>query len=319
MASTQTIQRDGRTWSVDSNGINNLKRRYSIVLATNNLGANGEIESLDTYGIPAIGSAHPTYKGLVVQSYDVEEGEESEKKVLHITVNYGLNSDGTSDNPDDDEQEAIEEWGWDSATAQKEVTTNLMDSAQESQASGVVLNSAGDPFESLPTVDYPSPVFTKVVKTTTRKDWMSINCKTNKNSITIGSMSCAPKTLLASIGESRIIGDNTSWKYRYTINLHYQSNMQMFGSGTSPIEYGWDIALIDCGMRQKNSKGELEVIMRVDGESKMPTAVTSPELLNGAGKAVERKQGETVKPYVIRVQAYETATYPNEIYSEPTA
>lgn len=58
---SRTVMKDGRTWSVDSTGINSLKRKYTIILDTNNLGPNGEIEALTAYGIPAIGSAHPMY------------------------------------------------------------------------------------------------------------------------------------------------------------------------------------------------------------------------------------------------------------------
>ena len=313
-----TIQRDGRTWSIDSNGINNLKRRYVIELSTNNLGANGEFANLEAYGIPAVGTAHPSYDYLKVQSYDVEEGEEAEKKLIKVTVNYGLDSSQTEPGQTGDEE--VEEWGWQAGVTSRDVVTNLF-TDQFASRNGQVLNSAGDPFDSVPTADYPSPVFQKVLKTKSRKDWLGLNCKINKNDVTIGSMKCAQKTLLASISEQRIFGDAT-WKYRYTISLQYRSNMSNFGAGTKPIEFGWDIGIVDSGMRQLDKDRKPQVIMQIDQESKMPTAITQPELLDGSGHAVKRVAGEAgapqqVKPYIIRVQAYETETFPAEIYSEP--
>lgn len=81
-----TKQRDGRTWRVDSEGISELKRKYTIVLDANNLSENGESESFT--GVPAIGSHHPNYTDLTVNSYDVSEGQSSEKKLINVTVNY---------------------------------------------------------------------------------------------------------------------------------------------------------------------------------------------------------------------------------------
>lgn len=82
----RTIQRDGRTWKVDDEGITELKRKYTIVLDANNLSEDGESASFT--GVPAIGSHHPIHTDLTVSSYDVSEGQSSEKKLINVTVNY---------------------------------------------------------------------------------------------------------------------------------------------------------------------------------------------------------------------------------------
>lgn len=308
-----TIQRDGRTWSVNGDGINSLKRRYTIVLDSNNLSANGEIANLSAYGIPAIGSHHPSYEYLVVRSYDVEEGEGSEKKLLKIDVNYS----NTSSEPEEGEglsAFAVEQFGWESGVNQKDVTINLFDGQNKD---GALLNSAGDPFDTVPQCDFPAPIFTKVVKTKILKsDWMQYNCKINTNTVEAAGMSCAPKTLIASVSVQRLF-DDPVWKYRYTIQLRYKSNMSMLGAGTTPIEFGWDIPVVDAGMRELKD-GKPQVIMSIDQESKLPCAVTSPELLDGSGTKAERDAGTNrAKPYVIRVQVYEDETFPSDFYSEP--
>jgi hypothetical protein len=62
------------------------------------------------------------------------------------------------------------------------------------------------------------------------------------------------------VSEQRIFGDH-DWNYRYTIQLKYKSNYAKSGGGTNPIEYGWDIPIIDCGMRELDSDGKLQIIM----------------------------------------------------------
>lgn len=289
----KTILRDGRTWNVDSSGINTLRRKYTLILDSNNLSANGEIQDFSIYGIPAIGSVHPVYSDLSVQSYDVEEGTESEKKLVNVTANY---SNKISQDEESGEgisaTSYVEQWGWDGATDQKELQTNLL-TAQYASEGGQILNSAGDPFDSAIVCDFPAPVFTKVMKTTARRDWLQYNCKLNQNTCEIGSMSCAAKTLIASVSEERIFGEK-KWKYRYVIKLQYKSNFANYGSGTTPIEYGWDIPVVDAGIRELNKDGKPVVITKIDQESKMPTAVTTPELLDGSGHKVDRTSGRQV-------------------------
>lgn len=306
----RTFLKDGRKWNVNVNGINNLTKTYVIQLDTNNLGENAEIENFQLYGIPPIGSQHPLYSYLIVDSYSIEEGEASEKKLIKVTVNYVIDDTVISGGSLDDD-EAVEQWGWDVGVEQKEVIYNLWD-----QKEGPLLNSAGDVFDNVPVCDFPAPIFTKIIKTKDRKNWLDLNCTLNKNSISIGSMSCPQKSLLASISEQRIFGDS-NWKYRYTIQLRYKTNLSNLGAGTNPIDFGWDIPVIDCGMREKGIDGKLKTIMQVDQETGKPCAVTSAELLDGDGKAVSRAEGNTPNPYIIRVQAYKTETFPSAFYSEP--
>ena len=129
-------------------------------------------------------------------------------------------------------------------------------------------------------------------------------------------MQCPQKTLLASVSEQRIL-DDSEWKYRYTIQLRYKTNFSNLGFGTNPIEFGWDIPVVDCGMREKGTDGKLKTIMQIDEETGKPCAVTSAELLDGEGKAIKRGEGVSPNPYVIRVQAYEMTSFPSDIYSEP--
>lgn len=312
----KTIQRDGRTWKVDKDGITELKRKYTLALSSDYFPADGELTSFT--GVPAIGSAHPNFNSLSVLSYDVSEGQNSEKKLINVTVNYGIDSESEQEEQlSGGDTGIVEEWGWEAGTESREVTNNLFDG--QSNFEGTLLNSAGDPFANVPTCEAPAPVFIKVIKTKNRQDWLQYNCKINKNSINIGSMNCPAKTLLAVISEKRIFGDE-DYKYRYTINLKYKSNMSMYGAGTTAIQFGWDIPVVDAGMREldSNDGNKPKVIMATDSETNQPCAVTSAELLDGLGHKAERDvQTGKAKPYIIRVQAYEDEQFPSQLYSEP--
>ncbi len=87
----KTILRDGRTWKVDKDGITELKRKYTLALSSDYFPADGELSTFT--GVPKIGSHHPSFSDLSVLSYDVSEGQSSEKKLINITVNYGLDGD----------------------------------------------------------------------------------------------------------------------------------------------------------------------------------------------------------------------------------
>lgn len=303
------IQRDGRRWSVDSTGITSLRRPYRIVLDANNLAANGE--SITFADVPAIGSAHPSHAGLFVQSYDIEEGRDHEKKILDVVVNYGQRTIETIGEGTGAVSSQVEQWGWGGGEDERELTTAADGTA--------VLNSAGDVFDSVPTVKSLAPVFTKVIKFKTRQSgWASHRCKVNASAVTIGGVECAAKTLFCMASETRVFGDG-EWKYRYTIELRFRTNKVKIAQGETATEIGWDVAIADAGMREKGSDGKLSLIRVPDTETGKPCNVTTPELLDGSGKRIARdSSGTAPTPYNFRFQAYETTTFPAWFYSEPT-
>ena len=301
--SSITKRKDGRKYKVDFGGINSLRRKYQIVMDS-----TMDSETLSFSGVPAIGSAHPTYNYLFVSSYDIEEGEGAEKKTLTVWVNYERSEVYIDGEGEEQTTCAVEHWGWDASTEQKELV---------SDADGKpVLNSAGDPFDSVPLVSTYSPVFTKVVKFTSRKSSvMACNCKVNDGAVTIGSMSCPEGSLLCSVEEERLIGD-ANWKYRYTIRLKYKTNKVKIAGADALTDIGWDVAITDAGMRELDS-GVPTLIKVIDHETGKRCAVTSPELLDGQGSAVSRSaSGDAAVPYNFRFKAYERTSIPSWFYIE---
>ena len=136
----------GRRWLVNFGGMSTLKRKYVVELDGNNLGENAE--ALSFAGVPAIGSPHPVYPGVRVKSYDVEEGEGNEKKLLTVWVNYELVTSETVEGEGETPVTgAVEDFGWDDGVDERELITGVDDNP--------LVNSAGDPFDSVPRVSTP--------------------------------------------------------------------------------------------------------------------------------------------------------------------
>lgn len=303
----QIRQKDGRKYSVDSGGITTLKKDF-IVIQDAVMAANGETVTFP--GVPAIGSAHPSFPGLYVQTYDVQEGEGKDKQVLTVTANYGPVTTETSGSGQDATTCVVEEWGWDDGTDEIELTNG--------QDGTPVLNSAGDPFDSVPKYSSPTPVFTKVMKFRTRQTgWNTAVCTVNGSAVTIGGISFPAGSLLCTICEKRIIGDK-DWKYRYTVKLRYKKNLVKIAGANQLTDIGWDVAVADAGMRELDANGEPQLIKRIDPEKKTPVTVTSAELLDGHGHKIARTSGSSPEPYYLRFQAYARASWPSWLYSEPT-
>lgn len=320
---TKIIPKDGTTYGVDESGAVDIVTRYQVVLSAP-LGNDEILTSFSvtsggvTTAIPTIGTPHPARRGYYVSKYDVKQPEGSSKSTLDVTVHYSpinFNTDGSSSDPQDPEWENIvEQWGWDDGTSQRELVT-AMDASKTP-----VLNSAKDPFDTVPQVETPAPTFTKVIRGPARRSgWFNYNCKVNDATVNIGGVSFPAGTLLCTIAETIDIS-NLNWPYKYSIRLRYRSNKALIAGETSNLtECGWDAVVTDAGMREIDSTtGELKLIQVVSSETGQAATVTSPELLNGSGQAVTRGSGSsTVAPYNFRFQAYERATFPGWFYSQP--
>lgn len=316
MAIVKTVLTAGRSYPVDDGGLNGLKETYKVVLDAP-MARGAEPQSFT--GVPAIGSAHPKYTGLVVDSYDVTEGSDGDKIVLTVAVEYKRITSETVA-IEGEEEEAAEQtaqvtaWGWDAGTAERELINTV--SGQK------VLNSADDPFDSVPRYSVPEPTFTKAMKFKQRvAGALAYNCTINKTAVTIGGVTYAAKTLLATISEQREFGDPT-WNYTYTVTLKHRSRLVELtsdtASGGNGTEIGWDEAILDAGMREIDQTTFEKKLIRVpDAETGQMCAVTSPALLDGNGRAAEKDDSGGYRPVYLRFAAYEPVEFPDWFYSEP--
>lgn len=311
------IPKDGTTYAVTENGAKDISLRYQVVLS-GPMPATQLITAFAAGGtsIPAINSEHPARPGMYVSKYRVTQPKDAAKHTLDVTVEYsatGASTDNTQDDPKKEPvatENQVTEWGWDDGTSERELN--------ESVDGNPVINSAGDPFDSVPTVETPAPTFTKVIKFATHRQYAQYLCTVNAGQVEIGGMTCAPGTLLCTISEKLNIGD-AQWPYTYTVRLKYRSNVVTKGGDTQPGEIGWDVAVVDAGMREKDdTTGKLKLIQVISQETGQPATVTAPELLDGHGHAIARSaSGAPATPYNLTFQAYKRTTFPAWFYSEP--
>jgi hypothetical protein len=311
----KTVLTAGRTYKVDDGGMDDLRETYKVVLD----GPMPRAQELVSFpGVPAIGSKHPKHNGCIVGDYDVSEGSDGDKIVLTVVVIYERATSetiaipGEEDTPAEELTSQVTQWGWDSGAAEREMAQDATGKA--------VLNSAGDPFDSLPHYSVPEPTFTKVMKFTKRPgSILEFKCKVNKSPVTIGADTYPPGTLLCDISEVRDLNDK-HWNYQYTVTLKYRSQFVDLnpvntddGSGE---EIGWDVAICDAGMRECKD-GVTKTLIRIrDGETGEMCSVTSAALLNGRGIAIGEDSESTVAHY-LRFKPYRAVDFPAWFTSEP--
>ena len=308
----KVIPKAGTTYAVDTGGATEIRTHYQVVLdqplAADELLTKFELQATGgTISIPAMESEHPDRPGYYVNRYEVKQPTGAAKHTLDVTVVYSAEGYTFQEGA---VESNVEKWGWDDSTAERELVTDVDGTP--------VVNSAGDPFDSVPSVSTPAPVFSKAVRYKARQSgWFGSNCTVNAAQVTIGGVEFAAGTLLCTIAEERGIGDEV-WPYRYTVRLKYRTNKQTIGNAQTPVECGWDAVVADTGMREKDpATGKPKLIRVISAETGEPATVTSPALLDGEGQAQQAGGSYTPKPYNFRFKAYAAATWPEWFYSEP--
>lgn len=306
----KVIPKDGTSYDVTNAGATNIQQKYQIVLSRPL--APGELITTfigGTASVPAIGTEHPNRPGYYAAKYSISQPRGAGKNTLDLTLTYSPEGPATDVILETNTDSLITDWGWDDGTSSRDLVNSV------DQNGTPVVNSAGDPFETAPQVETPAPSFTKVVKFKTRRDYWDYMCKVNQAAMTIGGVSCPARTLLCTVSERLLIGDEV-WPYQYTIRLRYRSNKVMV-NGTL-TEIGWDVGVVDAGMREiDQNTGELKLIQVLSKETNQLATVTSPELLDGQGHAITRGSSSSQSATILVFQAYERASFPSWFTSAP--
>jgi hypothetical protein len=302
--------KDGRKWTVDATGgITGLSRRYVLVRDSIPAGTPDE-EIVQAAGLPALGSAHSAkHSALYCVGYSFEEGTEGGKRVLYCDVQYSQYSTEASESNKPPRGQAVEAHGWKSGFVQR-------DMLKDAQTGKALLNTAGQPFDSVPQIEIPAPVFTKVLKTKARQgSWPSFQGKVNSGAMTVGGVSCAKHALrCVQLDCERLWGDEFGYLYRYTIGLQLMQNKAVIEGG-SEQDIGWDLAIVSAGTMELRDGADVATPIKVvSAETGKEVFVTNPVLLDKDGKAMLERGAE---PYALRFSPYQEASFPGEFYSEP--
>jgi hypothetical protein len=301
----------GREWSVTKDGEvvtpTETTETYEVFFAAPVARAN-LFTSVD--GLPAIGSTHPAFQKLIAQGYTVKEGTGGEKNRYEISVVYQpVSSTGTPEEGEEGEQPEcyVESIGWRTGSVSRDLVV-------DAETGVAVLNTAGQPYESVPQVDRPSPTWFKVFKTKDRQSsYVNYYGCVNGATMTVGSYSCAKDTLrCVQADEEMIFNDPAGYKYRYSIALQWMSNKVKLRDANTMTECGWQIAIVSMGTVQRTQSGLKRITVPDQSGNEVP--VSAPVLLDGNGAYSSSR----TDPYTVAYVAYPRRTFPAIFTSEPT-
>lgn len=299
---------DGRTGAKTQLGFSSLVRRYLIMRQNRPLSATAAQDEADIFaaeGLPAIGSAHPASSDLVCTELAFAEKESIEKNQVIVTATYSA-SDSSSSSPSGavPRTQSVEQLSWRPGSETRDAVCDVVTGA-------VIASSAGEPFESVPQINVPLSVWTKVLRTKNRHlEWRAYEQKINAAATQCGGISCPAKTLKCEgVAEDRIWNDPDGWKYRYTITIAKTTNRTKVGDDPQVVDIGWDVAVVDTGMYELDENGKLQLIKIRDPETRTDRPVTAAVLLNGSGKHLASYAIAT-DPFILRFQVYESTNFP---------
>lgn len=302
----------GREWSVTKDGENvvatGVTATYEVFFATH---VDNAALFTSVTGLPAIGAAHPSFPGLFAQGYKVKEGEGSEKNRYEIGVEYApVSVTGTPEEGEEGVQPEcyVESIGWRTGSVARDFVV-------DAETGVAVLNTAEQPYESVPQVDRPSPTWYKVFKTKARQSsYVDYYGSVNGSEMTVGGHSCAKDTLrCVQADEEMIFNDPAGYKYRYSIALQYLSNKVKLRDAKKETECGWQLALVSTGTVKRNGLFILRITVKDDDGNSVP--VSAPVLLDADGDFNPRREN----PYTVEYVAYPRTDFPSIFTSEPQA
>lgn len=300
----------GRDWKVTLDGENvtptQMTETYEVFFAEPV--ARGAL-FMSVTGLPAIGSKHPSFLNLYAQGYSVKEGTGSEKNRYEIEVAYApVSSTGTPEDGSEEQPECyVEAIGWRTGSVARDFVV-------DAETNVAVLNTAGQPFESVPQVDRPSPTWFKVFKTKQRQaGYVAYYGKVNDGQMTVGGYSCARDTLrCVQADEERVFNDPAGYQYRYSIALQWLSNEVKLEDANTATECGWQLAIVSTGTVQHTGLGLQRITLPDQSGSDVP--VSAPVLLGQNGEFNPSR----TDPYTVEFVAYPRTEFPAIFTSEPS-
>ena len=303
----------GREWGVTLDGENltptEVTETYEVLFAEPV--ARGALFT-SVSGLPAIGSKHPAFPNLYAQGYRVKEGAGSAKNRYEIEVAFAPVS--TTGTPEEGEEQTpicyVESIGWRTGSVSRDFVV-------DAETGVAVLNTAGQPYESVPQVDRPSPTWYKVFKTKGRQSsYVDYYGTVNGSQKVVGGHLCLKDTLrCVQADEERIFNDPSGYNYRYSIALQWLSNKVKIGGSDELTECGWQMAIVSTGtMEAGNGLNPGLHRITVPDESGNEVPVSSPVLLDEYGQFDPTNRD----PYTMLYVAYPRATFPSVFTSEPS-
>lgn len=291
---------------------------YQVVVATPTAQSAPLVPS-GVSGIPAKNAEHPNFSGLYVDGYSWRHAGTGSKvwicEVAYKRKNMLSTGTGTSAKT---EAITLMEWGYEGGSA---------DTESDADTGEPLVNSAGDPFDSVPQREEVHPVVRYGVRT---KDfdptvfWWN-NC-INMAAVTVLDVDFAPHTCRLRIECRKHLDDEElpyEWTYTFEGRDCWVKTAQLVdGSGSAPStsydtdgglsNIGWDLAILQAGYRYLDSDDKPVKFVDRD-EDGNPLEASSPHLLDTDGTALS----PTATGIFLLVRVYREANFANIAPEDP--
>jgi hypothetical protein len=238
-------------------------------------GAPLDAESMTSIsGLPAIGAAHPSNAKLLVTGYRLSEDSNGVRWVVEVIYARDTQERPGENRPPPGSAELSR--GWTSQDIQVDLVTDAVSGA-------TVLNSAGDPFESVPQVSRAVPVFRLERKESTAvATLLAMSGKVNSAAFTVDGVAVGVHCGRLVISQEKLYDDPDGYASKFTYELALMKRDVDIGG--TVVDIGWDVAFVDCGFFWYCAGvGNLRA-MAQDEETSSPRPTSSPILLDGAGQ-----------------------------------
>lgn len=279
---------DGVTYE-SSDKPSQLVAHYYAVLPGKNPASHKTIKELPQYGdqAPIAGFRHLRASNFSFDKVD------SQSNAYKIEVTYTsprgqksclLDSDNSGDY-------VSVSWGVD------EITSDLCHDADGKE----VINSAGDPYDTLPQKTEFVPHLTVVRREKNLPD-MSLNGKVNSTGFTAFGITfdkhCARLKM-----QVNLIPHERPFEVTYEI-IGMRNIAPAEGYGTGTVEdWGWDVPMLECGYQFYNADGVLRKFTTT-GTDGIERDVSTPQLLDFDGKDARGRN-----PHITRYRPYNEASF----------
>ncbi len=265
-----------------------------------------ELVPSNVTGLPKKGSAHSIHGGLIVDGYSWRHAGAG-SRVWECNVSYKTAHGDSASFDDDEARVTLVEWGTASGSG---------DIVADALTGRAVKNSAGDPFDSVPTRDevYPCVRFGKKERKFNPKFYY-LNNRINESPLTVLGVIFAPHTCRFR-AECRRDLDAEEFPYEWTFTFEgrdcwVQTSQLIDIAGGPPAtvyetngdksNIGWDLAILECGFNYILN-GEKVKFTILDDHGNV-TEPSLPQLLDTSGAPLS----QTADGILRVVRAYQEA------------
>lgn len=272
-------------------GIEGFSDVYGVVM-----GRGVRPTTANVAGLPAVNSAHPEFTELFCASL-MFSCSDNETGYWTITAEWGPSEAATTGTELDTLRIISRDW---------DVSETLRDLVADAITGELVVNAAGDPFDSVPqrTDSAFSVSFTRLESRAPARRMM-YNGTVNLHTVTVLGVTFLPYTARIKITGTDTMQD-ALLRYRLTYTIEARANIVETTPG-NPTDIGWREALLECGYQFIDADGAkmkfTERIKNTEGEEE-EREVSSPQLLTATGG-----DGRGLVPVVRVVNTHRAASW----------